>query len=225
MIKLYSGTPGSGKSLHLAEILYYRIKNTKTITIGNFPINTQNIRGHKRGTYLHVDNTRLDPQRLIDFSNRYRRRYGHMKEGTFLLVIDEAQILFNSREWQMSNRNAWLSFFTQHRKLGFDVILVAQFDRMLDRQIRALFEYEWIHRKCTNFGIVGKIISLFCGGSLFVCVKVWYPLKEKTGSEFFRYHKKYAGIYDTFNLFRAPDVLRGRGVGSPPRYRRTHPTH
>lgn len=204
MIKLYSGTPGSGKSLHLAEILYYRIKNTRTVTIGNFELNTANIKGRKRGTYLYVDNMRLTPQRLINFSKRYEHRYGCVKEGTFLLIIDESQILFNSREWQMKNRSAWTSFFTQHRKLKFDVILVAQFDRMLDRQIRSLLEYEWIHRKCTNYGNVGKLLSLFCGGSLFVCVEVWYPMKEKIGAEFFRYHKKYANIYDTYNLFSVP---------------------
>lgn len=204
MIKLYSGTPGSGKSLHLAKILYYRVKNSKTVTIGNFSLNLNNIKGRKKGTYLYVDNMRLDPNRLIEFSNLYRKHYGRIREGSFLLVIDESQILFNSREWQMKDRGAWLSFFTQHRKLGFDVILIAQFDRMLDRQIRALFEYQWIHRKCTNYGITGKILSVFCGGSLFVCVKVWYPLKEKTGAEFFRYHKKYANIYDTYSMFSAP---------------------
>lgn len=204
MIKLYSGTPGSGKSLHLAELLYYRIKNIKGVTIGNFDLNTHNIKGRKRGTYLYVDNLRLRPERLVQFSERYRRRYGRVKEDTFLLVIDESQILFNAREWQMSNRGAWLSFFTQHRKLGFSVILVAQFDRMLDRQIRSLLEYEWIHRKVNNYGIAGKILSLFTGGSLFVCVKVWYPLKEKVGSEFFIYHRKYSRIYDTYTLFSAP---------------------
>ena len=39
------------------------------------------------------------------------------------------------------------SHFSQHRKLGYRVILIAQFDRMLDRQIRSVLEYEYIHRK------------------------------------------------------------------------------
>lgn len=206
MIKLYSGTPGSGKSLHLARQLYYRIKNSKGVTIGNFPLNVDNIKGHKHGTYLCIDNLRLTPERLVRFSEHYRRHYGKVKESTFLLVVDESQILFNAREWQMSGRASWLSFFTQHRKLGFDIVLVAQFDRMLDRQIRSLLEYEWIHRKISNYGIIGKVLSLFCGGSLFVCVKVWYPMKEKVGSEFFIYHRKYSRIYDTYTMFSAPEI-------------------
>lgn len=107
-----------------------------------------------------------------------------MKEGEILLVIDECQIMFNARDWGQKNRAAWCAFFTQHRKLGYEVILVAQFDRMLDRQIRSLIEYEWIHRKVSNFGIAGKIFSLLFGGKLFVAVKVWYPMKQKVGSEF-----------------------------------------
>ena len=114
------------------------------------------------------------------FSKNYSDYVGRrVREGEILLVIDEAQLLFNSREWVKSDRAEWCSFFTQHRKLGYEVVLVAQFDRMLDRQIRSLIEYEWIHRKVSNFGNKGKIMSLFCGGRLFVAVKVWYPLKEK----------------------------------------------
>ena len=88
--------------------------------------------------------------------------------------------------------------------MGYEIVLVAQFDRMLDRQIRSLIEYEWVHRKVSNFGVQGKILSLFCGGKLFVAVKVWYPMKEKVGSEFYIYRHKYADIYNTYALFNAP---------------------
>ena len=44
-------------------------------------------------------------------------------------------------------------------------------------------------------------MSLCAGGNLFVCVKFWYPIKEKTDSEFFKAKKKYYQIYDTYNRF------------------------
>ena len=56
----------------------------------------------------------------------------------------------------------------------------------------------------SNFGIQGKLIALLFGGKIFVAVKVWYPLKQKVGSEFFMYHKKYSEIYDTYALFSSP---------------------
>lgn len=97
------------------------------------------------------------------------------------------------------------------------MVLVAQFDRMLDRQIRSLIEYEWIHRKVSNFGIQGKLISAFCGGKLFVAVKVWYPMKEKVGSEFYMYRKNML-TYMThmrflLSLIVSAWVLCGEGFG------------
>ena len=204
MITLYSGTPGAGKSLHLASRLYHWMQYKNAPMSGNFHGKFSSSRKQK-GSLLYLDNSELAPERLLWFSKNYSDYVGRrVREGEILLVIDEAQLLFNSREWVKSDRAEWCSFFTQHRKLGYEVVLVAQFDRMLDRQIRSLIEYEWIHRKVSNFGNKGKIMSLFCGGRLFVAVKVWYPLKEKVGSEFFFYRKKFSDIYDTYALFSIP---------------------
>ena len=205
MIELYSGTPGSGKSLHTAKELRSRLRMHKRVIIGNFYVNTKVIK-RCRGTYLFVMNDRLLPERLLQFSRKLSRHLGRrLKEGEILLIIDEAQLLFNSREWQNVSRQGWLSFFSQHRHYGYDVILVAQFDRMLDRQIRALVEYEYRHRKVSNYGVVGFLMSAVFLGNLFVSVKIWYPMKEKVGSEFFIAKKKYYSLYDTFSLFSAPD--------------------
>lgn len=211
MIYLYSGTPGSGKSLHTARVIYYSLKRGCPV-VANFPINLDKIKG-RRTEFIEKDNFSLTPDFLIE----YARDFFHgkpVKEGSLLLVIDECQLMFNAREWNIKGRADWLSFFTQHRKYGYDIILVAQFDRMIDRQIRALIEYEQIHRKVSNFGIKGKILSLFACGKLFVSVKVWYPMKEKVGSEFFKAHKRYYSLYDTFNSFSS--VSEEGGQGAPP---------
>lgn len=201
MITLYSGTPGSGKSLHLANRLVNSMRRRKTPIIGNFACDFAGFNKLK-GDYLYIDNAFLSPDKLINFSKNYGDYVGRKpKEGEILLVIDECQLLFNSREWGNKDRAPWLAFFTQHRKLGYEVILIAQNDRMLDRQIRSLIEYEWIHRKVSNFGFYGKLFSLFCMGKMFVAVKVWFPMRLKVGQEFFLYHKKNANIYDTYALF------------------------
>ena len=158
MITLYSGTPGAGKSLHLATRLYHWMQFKDAPIIGNFATNFSSIKKRK-GFYLYMDNSELTPDKLIKFSQYYSQIKGRrVKEGEILLVIDECQILFNSRDWGQKNRAQWCSFFTQHRKLGYEVVLVAQFDRMLDRQIRSLIEYEWIHRKVSNFVAVSSLL-------------------------------------------------------------------
>ena len=205
MISLYSGTPGAGKSLHVARMICNRLRAGKPV-IGNFHLAVEKIGGRKLGEYLEVDNLELTVELLVRCSQGLQAvRGGRLREGAILLVIDESQILFNSRDYGRKDRAGWLSFFTQHRKLGYEVILVAQFDRMLDRQIRALVEYEYRHRKVSNYGVVGFLMSAVFLGNLFVSVKIWYPMKEKVGSEFFIAKKKYYSLYDTFSLFSAPD--------------------
>ena len=204
MIELYSGTPGSGKSLHVAKEISSRLRMSNRFVIGNFYINTKAVQKAK-GHYIYCANYRLTPARLIKFSRRLSRHLGRrLKEGEILLVIDEAQLLFNAREWQNFSRTGWASFFQQHRHLGFDVILISQSDRMLDRQVRCLLEYEVIHRKVSNAGTFGLIVGLLFGGNIFIAVTKWYPIREKTESSFFIGTKKHFALYDSYNHFDTP---------------------
>jgi zona occludens toxin len=197
MIRLYSGTPGSGKSLHNARDVINRSRMGKPV-IGNFPADLGRF---KKANYTYVPNYELNPDFLINYSRKFFQGK-KIKEGAILLVIDECQLLFNSRDWQQKGRNEWHSFFSQHRKYGYDVTLIAQFDRMIDRQIRGLIEYEFIHRKLSNYGFGGKIMSLLFGGNTFVSVEMWYPLKLKISSDFIHARKYYYSIYDTFGTFQ-----------------------
>lgn len=209
MIRLYSGTPGSGKSLHNAKDVINRSRFGKPV-IGNFPCDLSK---YPKANYTYVPNYQLNPDFLMNYSREYFKGK-RIKEGALLVVIDECQLLFNSRDWQQKGRNEWLSFFTQHRKFGYDITLIAQFDRMIDRQIRGVIEYEYIHRKMSNYGLGGKIMSLFFGGNTFVVVQMWYPLKLKVGSELVHAKKRLYSIYDTFGTFQmdAPASPAGADV-------------
>lgn len=200
MISLYSGTPGSGKSLHTAERIYYSLLMGRPV-VCNFEINKNCVKHYELFSYY--DNSKLTPWLLKDISKKHFKGK-KVKEGSILLVIDECQMMFNARNWDKSGRDEWNKFFQLHRHFGYDIILVAQFDRMIDRQIRSLIEYEYIHRKVSNFGLKGRLLCLaMLSKDIFVSVKMWYPLKEKVSSEFFRAKKKYYQIYDTFVLLNA----------------------
>lgn len=197
MIRLYSGTPGSGKSLHNAKDVINRSRFGKPV-IGNFPCDLSK---YPKANYTYVPNYELTPEYLMNYSREYFKGKP-IREGRILLVIDECQLMFNSRDWQQKGRNEWLSFFTQHRKFGYDVTLIAQFDRMIDKQLRGVIEYEYVHRKLSNYGFGGKIMSLLFGGNTFVVVQMWYPLKLKIGQEFVHARKRFFSIYDTFGTFQ-----------------------
>lgn len=199
MIELYSGTPGSGKSYHSTERIYYQLRRGKSV-IANYGINTKKIK--KCGTFYLLSNEALTVPFLIDYAMQHHR-IG--KEHETLLVIDEAGIKFNSRDWQAKDRLVWLDFFSQHRKYGYDVILVAQADIMLDKQIRAFIEVENNHRLLKQCGWVGYVLRpLFA----FVNIRTWYGNKMRLGAEYIRYSSRIAKLYDTMGAFSWDTILK-----------------
>lgn len=203
MIYLYTGTPGSGKSLDTARMIKGQLA-LKHPVICNFPINKKEVRN--ADLFHYKQNEELTVDYLTEFAKNY---FGNkrVRESQITLVIDECQMLFNARDWSKSDRAGWNKFFQIHRHFGYDVVLVTQFDSMIDKQIRSLVEYEIIHRKISNYGFKGYLLQfLFLAPSLFVRVKVWYPMKEKVDSTFFRGNKKLFKLYDTFALSFDDDV-------------------
>ena len=216
MIELYSGTPGSGKSLHMAKVIKEQIQRGRPC-IGNFQVNygmiPPNFLTKKKGEYICIDFDDLTPDTLIHLSKRVFKEMGRIKEDYILLFIDESQLYFNSREWNSKGRKDWLKFFTLHRHYGYHIILVAQFDRMLDRQIRSLIEYECVHRKAGNIGITGFLMNLLCLGGLHVSVSNHYSTKLKLRTTFFKCKKSLYKLYDTFALF--DPVVEDGDTGAP----------
>jgi zona occludens toxin (predicted ATPase) len=197
MVKFFSGTPGSGKSFHTAREISEKLKRRRNV-ISTVDINIDVIsrNGRKRiGDFVYVPITEINTKYLYQYAMKNHRK---AKEGQTLLVIDECQIIFNTRDFQGKEQNKkrvdWILFFSRHRHLGYDVILISQQDRMIDRQIRGMFEYEYKHRKVNNF-------LWFLPITFFVCVQYWYGCRIRIGSEFIRYKRKIAKIYDSYTMY------------------------
>lgn len=204
-IDLYSGTPGSGKSLHAAKTIIEWFKKGKPV-ITNFELD---ISKYPKAIHGCVDDDDLTPDFLIKYSREFfqGRKLTKKDEDTILLVVDECQLIFNSRDYQKKDRKVWIKFFSTHRHLGYHVILIAQMDKMLDKQIRGVIEYEYIHRKLSNFGKAGKLLTFAMAGEMFTAVQMWYPLKLKIGTVMFRAKKRYYSIYDSYASFGEPKTL------------------
>lgn len=260
MIYLYSGTPGSGKSLHSSKDIIVKLRRKQAV-ISNFDINLEVVKenGKSRNVKLQVQKLKSKIEALLDKYCKYlseknitekqfckleknienlelkieklqakklkvERKIGnfiykdnseltveylfeyaktnHVKgrEGQTLIVIDECAVLFNSRSWSDKGREKWIKFFQMHRHYGYNIILVSQNDRLIDRQIRAFIEYDVKHRKANNLGTIGLLISLF-RIDLFAAITYWYGVKERCGSEFFTYRKIYSQLYDSYSQF------------------------
>lgn len=204
MIYFYSGTPGSGKSLNVARDIYNRLNRNRTYpnVIANFMINEKMIK-NKNANFIYKDNEQLTVEFLVNYA--YNNHTLGIENQT-LVVVDECSVIWNAREWNKSHykntRMEWLKFFVQHRKLGFNFILISQNDRQVDKQIRMLFEYETVHRKINNYKI-GKFVPV----ASFIAITRWYGVNEKLGSEIFFYKKKWGQFYDSYGTFELDDTI------------------
>ena len=161
----------------------------------------------RRSHALYWDNSELTAKRLVEYALEHHK-IG--VEGQTMVIIDECQIIFNCRDFGRKDRGAWVTLFSQHRKLGFNFILITQNDRMLDKQIRALVETEVRHRKLNNYGFGGLLISL-TGMTWFVAIEYWYGgNKLMLSKQIFAYRKKYSKVYDSYKLFS--DMVSGGDV-------------
>lgn len=235
MINFFTGRPGNGKSLHMAMVIYAEMMKGRNV-IANFEINESVFekfdRRHpgRRGIFLYVPNAGLlnsayrTPVRdrysylegLYGYAEQFhqRNRRGQILENQTLLVLDECQELFNSRSWNRKDRLEWRSFFRQHRKYGFDVYLISQDDKVIDKQIRSILQYEYEHRCVNNYKFFGKILGLLSGGKLFVCIKRMYGVKSadaKIKSSYFSGQQRFYDFYDSYKTFAraAPEEVTG----------------
>lgn len=153
----------------------------------------------KKGVYSYLEG-------LYGYAEQFHKRNqrGQIIENQTLLVLDECQELFNSRSWNRSDRLEWCSFFRQHGKYGYDVYLISQDDKVIDKQIRSILQYEYEHRCVNNYKLTGKIMGFMAGGKLFVCIKRMYGVKSKDAkikSTFFTGQWKFYEFYDSYKPF------------------------
>lgn len=207
MVTLYSGTPGSGKSLHLIELIL-RVLGWGRYVICNFPIKftEKEIKKGYDKRFFYYTNEQITVNSLLEFAIEHDF-FEIKKESQCLVVIDEAGGRFNTRDYSNKDRSEWIDFFSQHRKCGYDFILVAQMDRMIDRQIRGFVETEKKHRKINNYSVFALLPF-----PVFVAVEMWYVAKQRVGADFFLYRKKYGERYDSMKMFEgfklSPELLQ-----------------
>lgn len=243
MITFYTGTPGSGKSYHLAQRIFCMLRYQRINIIANFDINLENCefsglgwlkhritefshgkiqfkKYNKRplkGHFEYWSNPDITPDALLQFAAQHHKQ---RREGQTVVIIDEAGIIFNCRNFGSKDRQIWTDFFAKHRHFGFDFILATQFDRQVDKQIRMCVEYEVVHRKLKNYKLFGRILSLLMGGNVFLVKRYWYASRDKlsTDFEFIRYSSRIGSLYDTYADFSAEaSGSCAGGVGGPAR--------
>lgn len=204
MIEALTGLPGSGKSLDSAKRIRAALRGKRWV-VSNFDFNVSKCKHPEH--FIFLPNDKLTPEALIDISTKI----GGKGENRILLVVDECAVLWNSRNWK--NNAAFVDFFAIHRKLGYNVLLICQDLKTLDKQIRALVEIETMHRNFLQFGALGWWVKILVGRPVVFCISYWAPLclhgKCKAAiaeRSLLLGSKSLYQLYDTFNTFRETTI-------------------
>lgn len=189
MIYLYTGTPGSGKTLSAVK----KVMTSHKHVITNICLDES---AKKHADITYVETYDLSPKLLY----KYYKKYKPQKEGSLLLVFDEAQQVLGCRDWGAADRKAWTSFFMEHRKLRFEVILITQWSKMLDKQILPLIDYEYNFRRMSRFGWFGFFVYILTFGEKYLVIEKYKPLDMVIGKHLSMVGRRYYKFYNSFQI-------------------------
>jgi len=150
MIIGFAGTPGSGKTYEAVKkitdnLQWGRVVYTNIDGISD-PVCLEMIKSYCELSDLALMKQLhfLEDWQVPDF-------WMHVQPGA-LIVLDEVQKVFSSREWQTTKNNAFASWASTHRHNGFDVVLISQAVERVDSAVRSLLEWTYVFRKVNFFG-------------------------------------------------------------------------
>lgn len=187
MIEVFTGKLGGGKSYHAAMRIANQLGIGGTVA-SNMELHFDGLASYCLAVHgVHIEERQLiripdeiesvevvsssGKRSIVDVSTVYRF-HSFVPAGTadcpVLVVIDEAHLFFNSRDYAKTDQlgRGMLSYLTQSRKVGNDLILITQDWRNLDSQFVRLLQFLWKFRDMSRFKIPPLGIAWPCSWPL-----------------------------------------------------------
>lgn len=220
MIQAVTGTPGAGKSYYATRIIAAALDSgipvaTNVELRDDAPERIANgnpfrwlIPGRRRRVAEQIRRSLFVSDDLDELFAVQLRGRG---ENRGLMVIDEAGDELNTRAWNEDGREARITWFRQHRKTGWKVVLIVQDLEMVDKHIRRVVEEHVILRNLRRFRPLGLPVVPF---NLFLAIRLWAGTgtggRIRLGTQCYRLSRRIAGLYNTHQLLHGMDEqLRG----------------
>src|ERR1700677_4422161 len=158
MIEIFEGRIGGGKTYTAIE----RIANV----LAQGEVVCTNIRLKWDGLRAMIAKrarVEIEPDQVIQLGNdKISEFHRHVPWGDLrgsgktrvLVVVDEAHLFFNARDWGKANREL-LAFLTQSDKVSVDVIFISQSALNIDKQFMRLVLFIWRFRDLSKWHVPG----------------------------------------------------------------------
>lgn len=164
MIFAVAGSPGSFKSVHVLEkyiipalrkgrAVYTNIEDISPVYIALYfgldPIEC--------GALLHILGREYDEETgkpLAENPDLVRHFYKDVPNNA-LIVIDEAQNYYSSRDFKEAYSKDVISYLTRHRHYGHDIIYITQNIDSVDITFRRNTQFTYVFKRGDNIGMSG----------------------------------------------------------------------
>jgi zona occludens toxin len=161
MISCYEGLPGAGKTYDAMRKLLDNLSQGRRI-LTNISGPDQEEKQEIIKHFLNLDDSRLEENLVTLQEHQVTEFWNHIKPGD-LIIIDEAQNFFNSRDWQKKENREFGKWASEHRHQGVDLILITQNVERIESSVRSLIEFTYRYKKLNMFGnLINKKYIRFC---------------------------------------------------------------
>lgn len=167
MIEIFEGRLGGGKTYSaVARALVHLSRGGHVYT--NVDLNLEGCRAYCAKYYkVEIEDSQVTFFAIEEIETVHLRLRSGTRDCPVLVILDEAQLWFNSRDWNKTNRD-FLTFLTQSRKVSVDFIFISQSMLNIDKQFMRLVQYIWKFKdmqrlKLPVFGIMWPFPQIFAG--------------------------------------------------------------
>ncbi len=203
MIELYEGRLGGGKTYSAAVRMVDHIRRGGIICT-NVELIWPAIKSYIADRFgLIAEDSQFIPLADNQIGLFHRFTPSGTPELPVLVVIDEAHLTFNARDFAQTDKlyRETLTFLTQSRKVNTDVIFIAQSVLNMDKQFMRLVQFIWRFRDLARWKIPGLGINYPLKQIL--AVQFDYDGKTILQRSFVRKDPRIFGLYNTNSLIRA----------------------
>lgn len=207
-IYLYYGKVGDGKSYHVvATEILPAVRDGRKIYCYMDGLNPRRLSQHSgRNADVVLWDTVEQAREACQLEPDDREGVGLKVDRGALIIVDESQMVWDSREWQKTGKAA-MTFFEYHRHFGLDVILITQAPGRLDKALVRLAN-ECLHVKNLRF-LAGPL-----GGRYVVNVRQTPQDREPITTIRGKFDQNVFACYRSATAVRGAKV-HGRGIKGP----------
>jgi zona occludens toxin (predicted ATPase) len=160
MIAIISGLPGSGKTLAaLKRFIIPAVRQGREIYTNIEGIDLLGISLYTGSAFEETEKKLIAYEKEADadgVKEPFKFSTKRMKEAikvNSLVVIDEAQTIWNNRDYASEENKSFLPFLQKHRHYGIDIVFLTQNIDQLDIGIRRLTQVHYRLKRLSNAGL------------------------------------------------------------------------